>query len=310
MGAILRDAGDWEGAAEDFLSAADCYLQAAHGDKARTTLEQARQMSSGKGIEASRPDLGQILKEREEELQNVQQKEQSILDSFSARGFRPAVPDEEALRYLLQAVRELPGLAPLHWVIFLQANGLGKDGLAREHLRWAANFDPANPDYVAALGYHLLDSDEGQSAVELGLQYLAKYPTRSQVVRLILANALAPTPQARAEDREQALAILQPLIDDTGANLRQRIAALMLSTILHFESGHSAELAHMEAALLRMSAEIASDEQAQSALAEAQALIRELSASAGRAALRVHRRDEYMQMVRQLTLSGTTRLAA
>jgi hypothetical protein len=305
MGAILRDAGDWEGAAEDFLSAADCFVKASHREEGQNALDQARRMIAQEAAEAARPDLRQIARERDEALERLRQREQEVLDSFLARGYRPEVPDEDALRYLLPAVRDLPGLAPLHWFIFLQASKLGREQLAGKHLAWAAAFDPDNPDYAASLGYHLLERGERQRAIERGFTFLADHSDGAQAVRVMLAHALVPTPQASADDRERALAVLQPVIDDAAAEPRRRIGALVLSLILYYESGHREGVERTAQALQRIAATVRDDVQLRPLLAEARELVHDFGSRGNGAvptdtALSTNRRDGLLRSSKRL----------
>jgi hypothetical protein len=148
MGNTARDAGELRWAVENFLSANDCFLKAAQRDRSEMALQQARELYAQAGLEAVRPDLKRIIRQREAGLRKLARTERKILDGFRARGFQPDVPNGAALEYLKQAVRDLPGYAPLHWLIARQAAGLGQSQLAREHAAWAADFDPENPEYA------------------------------------------------------------------------------------------------------------------------------------------------------------------
>jgi hypothetical protein len=71
MGQLRFDAGDYSGAAADWLSAAACFLQADAGDSATIILDEVRRLAADGRLPAARPDLAAALKEREQQLADL-----------------------------------------------------------------------------------------------------------------------------------------------------------------------------------------------------------------------------------------------
>jgi hypothetical protein len=236
MGEISSHRGDFAGAGEDWLSAAACFLLATASEQASTTLELAQRLETEGKWPPERADLRAALRERRDELEQLRGKEEEVHRALAAGG-TVDVPSRATLDFLLRQVPYLPGHPRLHYAIFRQAEALGEQGLAERHLAWAATFDPQNAFLATLLGYRYLTGGQGDRAVELGVNFLQGDPPDPLPVRLMLAQALIASPEASAQDRERALDVLRPLVENRGAPMQRRAAALALSASLLYELG-------------------------------------------------------------------------
>jgi hypothetical protein len=240
MGQLCFEAEEYAEATEDWLSAAACFLLATAREQAAGVLDVLHHQVEGK-IPAERPDLREAVRQRDQELKDLNQRVQQFLRSFGLGGYQVDVAEERTLGFLRQQVRDLPGLPLLHYAIFRQASDLGQRDLAAEHLVWAATFDPENANLVALLGYLHLGCGKPDRAVSLADDYLAAHSSDAGPVRIMLANALASGSSGRPPDQEKALAVLRPLVESPAADIRARIAALALSATLQYELGREQE---------------------------------------------------------------------
>jgi hypothetical protein len=140
MAQLCLDAGEYAEAVEDWLSAAGCFLQATARQEAGTVLCILHGLEADGRFPLGRADLNAAFRERERELESLNHKVQQLLRDLQCR--RLDVADEQTLHFLLEQVRELPGLALLHSAISQQAAVLGQGELGKTHLAWAKTFDP------------------------------------------------------------------------------------------------------------------------------------------------------------------------
>ncbi len=241
MGQIGFEAGAFTEAVEDWLSALECFLRAGAKKPASELLALLRRLEAEGKVPAERPDLRAALREREQGLDELDQREQRFLRDIALQGHQIDRPDERTLDFFRQQVRDLPGLALLHYAIFRQASGLGKQELADRHLVWAATFDPGNANLVALLGYLCLARGNLDRALSLGGDYLASQSSDTGPVRIMMANAYGVGPGSRPPDHERALEVLRPLLEGTGTDERQRLAAVALSATFLYELGRESE---------------------------------------------------------------------
>jgi hypothetical protein len=237
MGQLCFEAEEYVEATEDWLSAAACLLLATETKHAARVLDLLHRLDVDGKIPAERPDLHATLRERDQELTDLKERMQQFLRNLGLQGHQVDVADERTLRFLLDHVRDLPGFARLHYLIFRQASDLRQQPLADKHLVWAAAFEPDNPNLVALLGYLHLACGRPDLAVGLGKDFLAAHSSDSGSVRIMLAHALAADSGASLLDLEEAIDVLRHLIEDSEVDLRKRIAALALSATFSYELG-------------------------------------------------------------------------
>jgi hypothetical protein len=241
MGRLCFQAGEFAEAAEDWLSAVACFLLATANQQAAGVLELLRRLEADGKIPAERSDLVGTLRGREREWKDLNERIQQFLRDFGRQGHQLDVADQSTLRFLLRHVRDLPGLASLHYAIFRQATALGQEELADRHLAWAATFDPGNPNLAAWLGYRHLAHGRRDDAVRWASEFLAAHPSEAGPVRIMLASALTGGPETETGSQERALEVLRPLVEDAAADVRQRSAALALTGALQRELGREQE---------------------------------------------------------------------
>jgi tetratricopeptide (TPR) repeat protein len=240
MGQFCWDAEEYTQAVEDWLSAAGCFVLATACRQATESLNHLHRLEAEGKIPARRLDLHAALREHDQGLKDLMQRVQQFGRDVMVQGHRLEVPDDRTLRFLQRSVRDLPGYSWLHYAIFRQAAGLGQQELADKHLAWAAAFDPEDAaHYVALLGYRQIARGKPDRALALGNDFLAAHCENTGQVRIMLANALGSDSRVRPPDQERAIEVLRPLVEDAGADPRQRIAALALSATFQHELGHA-----------------------------------------------------------------------
>jgi hypothetical protein len=241
MGQLRLAAGDYAEAVEDWLSAVACFLRATAKKEAFDLLELLRGLDADGKVPAERLDLRAALREREREFHNLSRSEQQFFRDIALQGRQIDRPEERTLEFLLRQVRDLPGLAQLHYAIYRQASELGRQELAGQHLVWAAAFDSENGNLAALVGYLHIAHGRPDSALRLGNDYLAAHAADTGTVRIMMANAYGLGSGSRLPDQERALEVLRPLLDGTEAHEHKRIAALALSATFHYEIGREPE---------------------------------------------------------------------
>jgi tetratricopeptide (TPR) repeat protein len=251
MGQFGSAEGRFGRAAEDWLSSAACFAQASAEGEATRALEQVRKLTSEGRFPGEQSDLLAVLREREESVGRLGTKIKDFYGAWGASGFKARGTSEDALAFLLGWVRELPGFAPLHFLISRQADRLGRPDLAVTHLLWAARFDPPNETYAALYGRKLIEAERFEEAQRLGRNFLAARP-ESALVRLMLACALIAGRETRSSGLEQAVEVLRPVTGHPGANLKHGVIALALSLVLHHLLGQEGEEARLRRELETM----------------------------------------------------------
>jgi tetratricopeptide (TPR) repeat protein len=272
MGHLCFQAGEYQEAVEDWLSAAECFLLATAQGQAGKILNILHRLETEGKIPAERPDLLSALGERQKRLEDLNRKVQQFLRDLGAQSHLLQGTDEPTLRFLLEHVRKLPGFPLLHYAIFRQASDLGQQDVAAKHLVWAATFDPNNANLAALLGYLHLSRGKPDRAVELGNDFLTTHSSETGPVRIMLANALALGGGERPPDQEGALEVLRPLVEEAEADQRERIAALALSATFEYEMGHEQKFGHLIKKLARLEDSIQAPE-LRGAIAEFRAII-------------------------------------
>jgi hypothetical protein len=145
MGQLCCEAGEYAEAAEDWLSATACFLLATAPKQAVGALGLLRRLEAEGKVPAERPDLRNALREREQQLNDLNRQVEQFLHGFE----QPGKADERTLGSLLRQVRDLPGLPALHYAIYRQASELGQQALADKHRVWAGTFDSESVNGVA-----------------------------------------------------------------------------------------------------------------------------------------------------------------
>jgi hypothetical protein len=252
MGQHCFEAQEYAEAAEDWLSAVECFLLATARKQAAVVFDLLIRLEVDGKIPVERPDLVAALRNSNQRLRDVEQGIQAFLRDFALHGYQVDTPDERALRFLQEQVRHLPGFAILHYAIFRQAEGLGQRELGAKHLFWAATFDPENANLVALLGYQHLAIGRSDLAISLGLDFLTAHSSDAGPVRIMLAHAFARGAEAKQANHERAVELLNPLIEDTATDVSERIAALAVSATLQYELGREQEFARLVGELDRL----------------------------------------------------------
>ncbi|HUY34805.1 MAG TPA: hypothetical protein VMV69_18815 [Pirellulales bacterium] len=245
MGRISLDTGRHADAAEDWLSAASCFLLATASGRAAEILKIVHGLIAQGNVPANRRDLHAALGECDKGLKQLKRKERRFLAEFGAE-HELNRPDEDTLRFLQERLRDLPGFADLHYAIFRQALGLGRQDLAEEHLRWAVTFGPGNANRVAILGNLHINRGRPDLAVALGENFLETQAANAGQVRIMLANALGQGTDGSPPDQGRALEVLRPVVDVVAGHApKQRVAALALSATFACELGREEQFGHM-----------------------------------------------------------------
>lgn len=217
MGEITFPEGEYENAAEDWLSAAACFYLVPDPLRMRACLERVQQLAAEDRIAEGRRDIHEAISERESQLQTLEERLQQFWLEYSrlVGPARTASPD--VLAFLIRHVREFPGSPQLHAEISGQALQLDRRDLAVEALDWAQQFDPESP-HLAALRVSLLFAiGESERAVQSGMSALADHP-EFEPLRFLVAQSLTfrsgPHPSSDSvANWIEARAVLQPLLD-------------------------------------------------------------------------------------------------
>ncbi len=252
MGQIRFDAERYADAADDWLSAASCLLLATASRRAAEVLKIVHGLIAEGKVPADRKDLHAALAECDKGLKQLKRKEKRFLAEFDAE-HKLNRPDERTLAFLRERVRDLPGLADLHYAIFRQALGLGRQDLAEDHLRWAVTFGPDNANRVAILGQMYIERGRPDLAIALGEDFLELNSSNTGRVRIMLANALGVGADGNHPDQELALEVLRPVVDVVSGNApKQRVAALALSATFACELGREDQFGRLVEELNRL----------------------------------------------------------
>lgn len=149
MARLALAASDYRWASANSTCAADCFRQATDPARMRASLGRAQDLERQGKIPPQHRHIVRAIREREGELADLEQR----LAAFDAEYTERALGDDRAtLDWLIERVRDLPGLPRLHERVALHAGRVGDHDLARRHLDWAAVFaaDPP-PDPPAGL---------------------------------------------------------------------------------------------------------------------------------------------------------------
>jgi len=245
MAQIMLGIGEFEPAAEDWLSAAACFKLATDAPRMRDSIEQARNLVGSGFVSSNRRDLLWAIAEREREQSDLDQKIahyrqtlEQLLDPMSSG-------QQSVLDFLLTQRCELPGSSLLYAHIWGQAMQLGNRTLAEKSLGWAQQFDPTSSHLGALRVSQLFAFGDHVRAAELGRKLLERYPDMGYI-RILLAQTLAFRTGSQAThtwttDWESALEVLHPLIEKESVDPNERLTALSLATMLRHGLGHTTE---------------------------------------------------------------------
>jgi tetratricopeptide (TPR) repeat protein len=142
MGKMMVDEGEFVYACQDWLSAAACFGMVPDLERMKECFERARKLDQEGKIPPERRDIHAALKEREEEIGKLNEKMKQFGEAYDRVVGSKHTTGQAALDFLLQQVRELPGLPKLHALIAKQAQQLGQLPLATKHLELAETLDP------------------------------------------------------------------------------------------------------------------------------------------------------------------------
>lgn len=239
MGQISFDDAQFANAAADWLSATACFLQGTSIEHAQTTMKLVYELERDEKIPEDRLDIHVAIREREQELTNLEEKIDDFFAEFGERDETLDSVNQETLDFLLSQVRELPGLAILHYAIYNQAAGLNRTELAASHAEWAAKFDPENANYTANFGYQCLDMGDADRAEAVGRDFLKIDSSEATPVRIMLASALGSGHRSDGPERLEAIELLMPIVNSQDAPIPLRLSAMALCSLFHAELGDS-----------------------------------------------------------------------
>lgn len=245
MGQLAYDAGQLVRAACDWLSAAACFYLVPDLERMRDAFERVRRIDQAGHIPADRRDIRAAIQEREEEIRTLEMKLTEFwCDLKQIVGPGRAV-SQEALDFLLRQVRELPGFPYLHAELSYQALGLEQRELAERSLEWASRFDPGSPHLAALRASQAFAHGDPVRAAQLAREALIAHPEMGYL-QILLAQALAFRAGPRgadwkATDWEEAIKVLQPLIENGSADILERLTAISLAVTLHHGLGHATD---------------------------------------------------------------------
>jgi hypothetical protein len=242
MGQIMFDAGEFVHAAEDWLSAGECFYLGSDLERMRDCFERVRQLDHEGRIPAECRHIHAALKERKKQLRTLEAKLTRFRQDYGSALDPAGVRSQEVLDALLRQLRDLPGYPWLHWAISLQAASLGKDEIASQHSRWGWQFGPRiASNMVARLGYDMIAKGELEKAINLGQLYLASHPTTSPPVRFMLAEAFASNTSGHSPDLNGVIEVVRPVVEDAEVETKDRLLAIGLSAAFQFVLGHEDE---------------------------------------------------------------------
>jgi hypothetical protein len=229
MGVLMRQANNFTRAAADWLSASACFCLATNPGLSRIGLMKVRELITAGHIPPERNDIHEAVREREDEITNLEERLARFLDEYRSRYESAPGATPERLEFLREHVREFPGFAPLHFAIYREAEALGEREAAVQHLRWAAEFGADEPEYVGRYGYQLISAGQPALAATIARHFLTKYP-REASIRVLLANSLVA--DGNNQDHRGALEELEPVLTDPDTILNVRLVAAGLSGAL------------------------------------------------------------------------------
>ena len=259
MGQMMYDAGEFALAVEDWLSAAACFYLVPDLERMNDATELVRKLDCEGKIPPERRDLHAALKEREEQLVELDSRLKQFRIDYSCMVGSTRMPMPEALDFLRKKVRDLPGYPKLHAEISGQAMGLGQQAIARESLDWAIRFDPDSPHLKALRASQLFAFGEPVQAAAMARAVLATHP-EMESARFLLAQALAFRAGAnfanwKPTDWEEALGELNPLIEHSSDPLL-RLTAIALAANLQHGLGREVEYRRLLDTFDQLSAKI------------------------------------------------------
>lgn len=228
MGHLRNDIKDFEAAAEDWLSAAACFVRGGSETQAESAVDLVKHLKDRSRIPADRIDLLSELDQRELEIQQLKSKRTDFLHQFGSR-HQLDTADTDTLKFLLDWRFSLPGYSLLHYAVFRQAQLLDKLELAGEHLTYAWMLDNTNEHYVALLGYMFAKLGRFDRAKDLGERFLDASEQETGAVRIMLANIFGTEAEGWKADLEAAIEVLSPVAVQSSYSISNRLAAIALS---------------------------------------------------------------------------------
>jgi tetratricopeptide (TPR) repeat protein len=242
MGEAKYQCEDFELAAEDWLSAAACFVEATDAESARDLVLKVRELKAAHQLPAERQDLLTALQVREQEIAQLAKNILQFLNTFDVRGNSKVQTTEDPLAMLLVYRQTLPGFWRLHWAIFHQASVKSNGDLAFYHVLWASLFDPANVNIAAVAGMMQIKLGHPEIALEFGKEFLDADSANAAPVRIMMALAYLQLQPPKILD---AMDILRPMINDTDVDPRPRALAICLSAAIFQDSGSREEYRHL-----------------------------------------------------------------
>ena len=111
MGRLSAEAEEWSEAVEDWLSAVACFLRATARKQAADVLELLHRLDGDGKIPMARPDLHAALRERERELDELNEKVEQLLHNFGLQGHQVDMADERHAAILTATGARVAGIA-------------------------------------------------------------------------------------------------------------------------------------------------------------------------------------------------------
>ena len=238
MAAMAFAAGEYVRAASDWLSAAACFYLVPDLDRMTASLYAAQQVEREGRIPAENRHVYAALREREQQAHELHERLTQLGTEYER--LTAAKDDVATLAALLGDVRRFPGLPALHVRIYYHADRLGKLDLARQHLDWTRTLAPESPLAAALLVGVMLQTGNPVGAAKIGREALAEHPNVG-LLRVRVAEATAAAAGDRSAGLEEAVGILEPLVDGSAGSELDRFVATSLAATLRYDLGQEAE---------------------------------------------------------------------
>ena len=182
--------GDYGRAIADNLSSSACYIVAADAERAALSLRKAQELEKQGKVPPERSDLPGVIREREAELRQLEERQERFLESVQRRGRRWNEPNRRTLNYLRSRSPDFPGWAVLHGMIAFQAQQLGDLELAAEHREWVKRFVAAPWIEAYFTIQELNEQGHHDEAIKRGERFIAEHPDAAGMVAPVLSQAI------------------------------------------------------------------------------------------------------------------------
>lgn len=237
MGQIAYDDGRFDRAAADWLSAAACFYLVPDLSRMRECVDLVRSLNRDGRISAERKDIYAALEEREEQVRELEKRFATFWEGYQKLSDPHQPAGRQSLDYLLDQIRSFPGFDFLHAAISSLALQRGDRSLAEKSLEWARRFNPASPHLAALSVSQLFHFGESERAAQVARELLGRHPNFGPL-RYLAAQAIAfragPNADTRTQrDYEEALRILEPLLDGDSLDPVERLKGLSFAAELY-----------------------------------------------------------------------------